>query len=177
MQQKIELQMEALELEMKLEASPIGDGAAGMVQIQSQMANLTIQLQDIKKGKESQEYLWCTKCRMDGHTKDNCPTYMNYISSGAPNPLSSHGLPWCRICQTRGHRDKEYLYLQNTVSTPASLFYKFCYSVGNEEKDYRACQILKEKIVDTYLMKNDKSVQDEQVQVHYHPAPFPQNHY
>ena len=31
MQQKIELQTEALDLEMKLEASPIGDGAAGMV--------------------------------------------------------------------------------------------------------------------------------------------------
>ena len=31
MQQKIELQTEALELAMKLEASPIGDGAAGMV--------------------------------------------------------------------------------------------------------------------------------------------------
>ena len=33
MQQKIESQMEALELAMKLEASPIGDGVAGMVQI------------------------------------------------------------------------------------------------------------------------------------------------
>ena len=61
MQQKIELQTKALELAMKLEASPIGDGAAGMVQIQSQLANLTIQLQDIKKGKESHEYLWCKK--------------------------------------------------------------------------------------------------------------------
>ena len=35
MQQNIELQSEALELSMKLEALPIGDGAAGMVQIQS----------------------------------------------------------------------------------------------------------------------------------------------
>ena len=34
MQQKIESQTEALELEMNLEASPIGDGAAGLVQIQ-----------------------------------------------------------------------------------------------------------------------------------------------
>ena len=44
MQQKIATQMEALELAMKLEASPIGDGAAGMIQIQSQLANLTIQV-------------------------------------------------------------------------------------------------------------------------------------
>ena len=42
MQQKIKSQTEALELEMKLKASPIGDGAAGMVQIQSQLDNLTI---------------------------------------------------------------------------------------------------------------------------------------
>ena len=61
MQQHIESHMEALELEMKLEASPIGDGAAGMVQIQSQLADLTIQLHDIKKGKKSHEELWCTK--------------------------------------------------------------------------------------------------------------------
>ena len=60
MQQKIESQTEALELEMKLEASPIGDGAAGLIQIQSQLANLTIQIQEIKRGKEVQEYLWCT---------------------------------------------------------------------------------------------------------------------
>ena len=33
MQQNIESQTEALELEMKLEVSPIGNGAAGMVQI------------------------------------------------------------------------------------------------------------------------------------------------
>ena len=98
MQQKIESQTEALELPTKLEASPISDGAAGMVQIQPQLANLMIQLQDIKKGKESHEDLWCTKCRTDGHTKDNCTTFMNYISFGAPNPLSSHGIPYCRIC-------------------------------------------------------------------------------
>ena len=44
MQQKIESYTEALELEMKLEASPIKDGVIGMVQIQLQLVNLTIQL-------------------------------------------------------------------------------------------------------------------------------------
>ena len=97
MQQNIESHTKVLELEMDMEASPISDDATGMVQIQSELANLTIQLQDIKKGKEAQEYLWCTKCRMDGHTKDNFVTFMNYVSSGAPNPLNGHGLPWCLI--------------------------------------------------------------------------------
>ena len=40
----IESQTKALQLEMKLEASAIGDGAVGMVKIQSQLANLMIQL-------------------------------------------------------------------------------------------------------------------------------------
>ena len=98
MQQKIVTQMEALELEMKLEASPIGDGTAGMIQIQSQLANLTIQLHDIKRGKEVQENLWCMRCRTNGHTKDDFLAYMNYISSSAPNRLRTQGMPWCNIC-------------------------------------------------------------------------------
>ena len=42
--QNIESQKEALELAMKLHPSPIVDGVAGMGQIQSQIANLTLQL-------------------------------------------------------------------------------------------------------------------------------------
>ena len=60
MQQKIATQTEALELAMKLEDFPIGDGAAGMIQIESQLANMTIQIQDMKRGKEAHKYLWCT---------------------------------------------------------------------------------------------------------------------
>ena len=170
MQQNIESQMEALELAMKLEASPIGDGAVGMVQIQLQLANLMIQLWYNKKGKESHEYLWCKKCRTDRHTKDNFLTFMNYISSVAQNPLSAHGLPWCHICQTRGHCDEDCLYLQNIVSTPANLFCKFCKSVGHEEKDCKAYQLLKEKTVNTYLMKNEQQTQDELAQASYQPT-------
>ena len=58
---------------MKLEASPIGETAAGMNQIQAQLANLTLQLQDIKKEKEDRKDIWCTRCRADGHTKETYP--------------------------------------------------------------------------------------------------------
>ena len=51
MQQKIMTWNEALEMVMKLEASPIGETAVGINQIQAQLANLTLQLQDIKKEK------------------------------------------------------------------------------------------------------------------------------
>ena len=52
MQKNIATQMKAMELAMNLEASPIGDGVIGMIQFQSQLANFTIQIQDIKRGKE-----------------------------------------------------------------------------------------------------------------------------
>ena len=87
MQQKVASQAEALEIVMKLEASPIVETSAGMVQMQNQLANLTLQLQDIKKGKKVREQVWCTKCMTVGHSKEHFPVYVQYMASGAPNPL------------------------------------------------------------------------------------------
>ena len=94
---------------------------------------------------------------------------MNYVASSAPNPLNGQWIPWCHICQSRGHRNEECVYLQKVVSTPANLLCKFCKSVGHEEKDCRAYQLLKEKTVDTYLMKNEGFPQVEQAQASYQP--------
>ena len=44
--------IEALELDMKLESSHVGETSVGMIHIKSQLANLTLQIQDINKGKE-----------------------------------------------------------------------------------------------------------------------------
>ena len=52
MQQKIHTQDEELEMEMKLEASPLAETSAGMTNLQNQLDNLTLQLNEIKKGKE-----------------------------------------------------------------------------------------------------------------------------
>ena len=98
---------------------------------------------------------------MDEHTKEICLTFMNYIAFGAPNPLNGKGIPWCHICQSRGHRDEECVYLQKVVSTPTRLFCKFCRSVGHDEKYCRAYQLLKEKTVNTYLVKNEGFPQAE----------------
>ena len=56
------------------------------------------------------------------------------------------------------------MYLQNIVSAPSSLYCKFCRSIGHDEKYYRALQLLQEKMMDTYLMKNDEQMQVEQAQ-------------
>ena len=98
MQQKLVSQIEALEIAMKLESSSVGDTGSRMIQIESQLANLTVQLQDIKRGKEVQEELWCTRCQTEGHHKDNFSMLMNYVAVGAPNPINTRGMPWCRIC-------------------------------------------------------------------------------
>ena len=102
---------------------------------------------------------------------------MNYIALGAPNPLNGQGLPWCRICQSRGHCDEECVYLQKFVSTPTNLFCKLCKLVRHNEKDCRAYQLLKENTVETYLMKNEGFTQAEQVQASYQPTQFPPSQY
>lgn len=51
MQQKVVTQSEALEIAMKLKASPFEETGAGMAQIQNQLENLTLQLQDMNRGK------------------------------------------------------------------------------------------------------------------------------
>ena len=86
---------------------------------------------------------------------------MNYVAAGVPNPINTQGIPWCRICQTRGHWSKECLYLHKIVKEPTSMYCKFCKSIGNDEKDCRAFQLPQEKTFDTYLMKNEENMQVE----------------
>ena len=44
------------------------------------------------------------------------------------------------------------------------MYFKFFRSVGNDEKYYIAFQLLQEKTMDTYLMKNDEQMQADQAQ-------------
>jgi hypothetical protein len=132
-QQKVVSQPEALEIAMKLESSPVGD-SGGMAQVQTQLVALTIQLEELTKGKEKQEQVWCTKCRTEGHHKDECPTFTQYLETGAPNPLPGGG--YCEICKKWGHHPTECPLLQKYQSTPRNLFCNFCKSFGHEEKDF-----------------------------------------
>ena len=102
---------------------------------------------------------------------------MNYVATRAMNPINTQGMNWCRIFQTRGHWSNSFLYLQNIVSTPTSLYCKFCKSIGHNEKDCRAFQLLQEKMVDTYLMKIEEKMQDEKNQAQYTQPQYPKNQY
>ena len=67
------------------------------------------------------------------------------------------------------------MYLQKIVSAPASLYCKFCKSVGHDEKYCRSLQMLQENMMDTYLMKNDENMKDKkahpQYQLYQYPPP------
>ena len=65
---------------MKLEDSLVGEISAGMMQMQSHLANLMLQIQDIKKGKEVHDEIWCNICRNESHHKDSCLEFFNYIA-------------------------------------------------------------------------------------------------
>ena len=75
MQQKVTLQSEALEIAMRLEASPMSESTLGMDQLHKQLVNITLELQSLKKGKEVHEEVWCTRCRTEGHSKEQCPVF------------------------------------------------------------------------------------------------------
>ena len=59
MQQKVTDQQEALEISMKLGTTPVGDNS-GIAQIQAQLAEMDLELHDMKKGKDTRKEVWCT---------------------------------------------------------------------------------------------------------------------
>lgn len=56
-----------------------------------QLASLHMELQDLKNGKEvkteTHYEVWWTKCKVEGHHKDQCHIFQDYIGAGGPNPL------------------------------------------------------------------------------------------
>ena len=87
MQQKVTSQGEALEIVMRLEASPLCESTMGMDQLQKQLVSITLELQSLKKGKEVREEVWCTRCITEGHSKEHCLVFAEYLASSAPKPL------------------------------------------------------------------------------------------
>ena len=49
--------------------------------------------------------------------------------------------------------------------------------MGHDEKYCRAFQLLQEKMMDTYLMKNYDQIQVERTQPQYQPVQYPQPQY
>jgi hypothetical protein len=114
--QKIFLQAEALKITMKLQSSPMGESILGMSQILSQLTILSLQVEDMKKdkGKDKREDIWCIRFKSEGHDKENCPLFHEYLASGATSPLNQITLPWCEVCRNQ-HCPGECYYLKKYV--------------------------------------------------------------
>ena len=134
---------------MNLEDSPVRETSFGMVQIQSKLDDMSLQIQDIKKGKEFHQDIWCTRCRTKGHHKDQCLAFHHYLTVGAPKPLSQSRIPWCGVFQTRGHKSEECLYLDKIVELPQQVFIvKFFY----------LCVMMKRTVEHTNLLRIEQSI-------------------
>jgi hypothetical protein len=118
---------------MHLEATLGGaETSVGLVQVQSQLANLTIQLQDMDKTKVMHEHVWCTTCRFKGHHRDECPVLPNYVAIGVPSPFPSRQSEWCEICRQWGHVPPRYPTLQKYQTTTHTPFCEFCKSIDHD---------------------------------------------
>lgn len=73
------------------------------------------------------EEVWCLKCKSQGHDKDHCLVFANYVARGGPMPLSTESqagpstgpVLWCAIYQVaRKHVTENCHLLQKFVQTP-----------------------------------------------------------
>ena len=59
---------------------------------------MEIQSLQMEQGKGASTDLWCIRCRVSGHTKDQCPLLVDYMQAGGPSllhPGSSGFALWC----------------------------------------------------------------------------------
>jgi hypothetical protein len=156
MQQKIASQDEALEITTKIESSPMGESSSGMSQILSQLTSLSLQVKDMKKdkGKDKREDIWCVICKSKCHEKEKCPLFHEYLASGALIPLKQVTLPWYEVCKNR-HRPSECYYMQKYVQTHTNLYFTFCKSMGDDDRDCRAYDLMHERSRDIYKIQGE----------------------
>jgi hypothetical protein len=145
---------------MNLESALMGESSSGMSQVLSQLTSLSLQVEDMKKdkGKDKREYIWCVRCKSEGHDKEHCPLFHEYLASRALIPLKQFTLPWCKVCRKR-HRPGEFYYMKKYVQTPTNLYCTFCKLVGHDDKDCRDYDLMHER--SRYIYKIQGEVQQE----------------
>jgi hypothetical protein len=77
MQQKVVSQAEALEISMKLEATPVGESSPGMSQILNRLTSLSLQVEDMKKDKGKEKICGVSDVNQKAMTKRIIPYFMN----------------------------------------------------------------------------------------------------
>jgi hypothetical protein len=138
---------------MHLEISMLGgvETSAGLAQVQSQLGNLTMQLQYMAKTKVVHENVWFTMFHTKGHHKNEFPMLGNYTTTGASNPFpTGPKMEWCEIYRQWGHippRCPTLQKYQKTTHTPFCEFYKY---MGHDAKNYWSLQLMQEHTIDVF---------------------------
>jgi hypothetical protein len=94
-QQKFKTQAEALQATMSLEENQYNKIDPSIEELKEDLENLIVQLNQ-NKNREKREVVWCTLCRSEGHHKNECLTFVQYLGVGLPNTFPIGG-PWCEI--------------------------------------------------------------------------------
>jgi hypothetical protein len=151
---KIVTKAEALEISMKLEASPVGESSTGMAQVPVTVSCVDDPVKRFLREKKSTKMYGALIAELKVIIRMNVHLCKQYLNTGAPNPLG----PWCEICKTMGHHPHNCPLMQKYQSTMRNLFCNFCKSVGHDEKDCHTFDLMRECTADAYRFqgKNQK---------------------
>ncbi len=103
---------------------------------------------------EVHEEVWCIKCKGQGHDKDYCPVFTNYLAGGglmllileAQERPSVVPALWCAICQIGGkHTTDNCHLLHKYTQTSQQLFCNFCRSVDHDERTCRKYELMMDR--------------------------------
>jgi hypothetical protein len=89
---------------------------------------------------------------MEGHHKNKCPTFTQYMETGMPNSLPQGGL-WCEICKKPGHDSYYYMMMQKYQIVPKNSYCTFCKSMGHDDKDCRTMELMRERTSNAYRVQ------------------------
>lgn len=119
-----------------------------------------MEIQNLQKerGAEASPERWCIRCRMNGHTKDNCPQ-AGVPSSLCPREVAGpRGLAlWCNACRISGLHDKNHCpYLAACVPEVKQQWCRFYKSVGHDEQNCRMYDLMIDR-GNLYRVQSDPS--------------------
>jgi hypothetical protein len=85
------MQAEALQATLQLEEIQYQQTDPTIEELKEDLKNPTFQL-NLNKNKDKREVIWCTMCRTEGHHKNECLVFTQYMVAGMSNPLPMGGL-------------------------------------------------------------------------------------
>ena len=103
---------------------------------------------------EKREAVWSTLCRSEGHHKNECLTFVQYLGVGMKNIFPIGG-PWCEIRKTHGNDPYHFPMMQKYKTKLKSTLCNFCNSLGHGDRNCRTLELMKEITSYSYRMQGE----------------------